>query len=225
SDSFVSESGKTRLLITPPEPLSIIITPGHARRYIRIYTFLADLTRAVSALEKVDLREPRIGVENRRELFYYCSSMLRLVAGTRDHVLTEVDAVWQLFKEDSERVKTIDLAIDAHRRAMKNMMQRTLLDMSNLTTGRTIGVICESCVRFAQAMNSGDDASAIIHYRTFDEHAQLLREKLSVERTNMSARMLLWRIGNSGYVIEEDDVLPSEGTQLPSRSLLTDSGC
>lgn len=41
-------------MISPPEPLSIIITPGHARRYVRIYTFLADLTRAGSALEKVD---------------------------------------------------------------------------------------------------------------------------------------------------------------------------
>uniref|UniRef100_W6NSW0 Spc97 Spc98 domain containing protein n=1 Tax=Haemonchus contortus TaxID=6289 RepID=W6NSW0_HAECO len=221
---FDREYGTTRLLITPPEPLSIIITPGHARRYIRIYTFLADLTRAVSALEKVDLREPRISVDSSRLLFYYCSSMLRLVAGTRDHVLTEVDAVWQLFREDLERMKTIDLAIDAHRRAMKNMMQRTLLDMSNLTTGRTLGVVCESCVRFAQAMNSGDDASAFIHYRTFDEHAQLLREKLSVERTNMSARMLLWRIGSSGYVIEEDEERQEESTLRPSRSILTEFG-
>ncbi|KAK6025882.1 hypothetical protein OSTOST_08204 [Ostertagia ostertagi] len=109
----------------------------------------------------------RVGVENRRLLFYCCLSMLRLVAGTRDHVLTEVDAVLATFQDVTKR---------RFRRAMKNMMQRTLLDMSNLTTGRTIGVICESCVRFAQAMNSGDDASAFIHHRTFDEHAQLLRE-------------------------------------------------
>uniref|UniRef100_A0A183F6R6 GCP_C_terminal domain-containing protein n=1 Tax=Heligmosomoides polygyrus TaxID=6339 RepID=A0A183F6R6_HELPZ len=209
------------LVISPPEPLSIIITPGHARRYVRIYTFLADLTRAGSALEKVDLREPRIGVNGRRMLFYCCCSMLRLVAGIRDHVLTEVDAVWQMFREDLEKVKTIDHAIDAHRRAMKIMMQRTLLDVSHLTTGRTLGVMCESCIRFAQAMNAGDEASAFIHHRTFDEHSQLLREKLSVERTNVSARMLLWRMGSREDPFEEENAIPSE---VPTRSQISDLG-
>ncbi|VDL75546.1 unnamed protein product [Nippostrongylus brasiliensis] len=96
--------GTYRLMITPPEPLSIIITPGHARRYVRIYTFLADLTRAVSALEKVDLREPKVGLGNRRALFYCCILMLRLMAGTRDHVVTELDAAWEVFKVFSMKI-------------------------------------------------------------------------------------------------------------------------
>ncbi|VDN24207.1 unnamed protein product [Cylicostephanus goldi] len=103
---------------------------------------------------------------------------------------------------------------------MKSMMQRTLLDVSNLTTGRTVEVMCESCVRFAQAMNSGDEASAFIHYRQFDEHAQLLREKLSVERTNIYARTLLWRIGNNGelFETEEETTLFDYSSQLLSKA-------
>ncbi|VDM55026.1 unnamed protein product [Angiostrongylus costaricensis] len=176
------ESGTRRLLITPPEPLSVVITAGHARRYVRIYTFLADLTRAVTSLSEVELRETKVSVRNRRKLFAYCSSMLRVVTATRDHVLTELDAVWKLFKiYDLESVNTIDHAINAHRKAMKSMMQRTLLDIGGLTTARTLGVICESCVRFAHAMNAADEASSFIHYTVFEERAQLLRESVFMQ--------------------------------------------
>ncbi|KIH68765.1 hypothetical protein ANCDUO_00896 [Ancylostoma duodenale] len=215
-----TESGTRRILITPPEPLSIIITAGHGRRYAKIYTFLTDLTRAAFALSQVELREHHVSPECSRQLFYCCSTMLRVISGARDHVLAELDSVWQVFLDDLNSVGTIDHAINAHRRAMKSMMQRTLLDVSNLTTGRTVEVMCESCVRFAQAMNAGDESSAFIHYRCFDDHAQLLREKLSVERANIYARTLLWRIGNSGEFLEEEDedAVPDDASQLPSKN-------
>ncbi|KAJ1367233.1 hypothetical protein KIN20_028097 [Parelaphostrongylus tenuis] len=213
------ESGTRRLLITPPEPLSIVITAGHARRYVRMYTFLADLTRAASSLSEVELRETRVSAANRRRLSACCSSMLRVVTGTRDHVLTELDAVWKLFKiYDLENVNTIDHAIDAHRKVMKRMMQRTLLDIGGLTTSRTLGVICESCVRFAHAVNAADEASAFIHYRVFEERAQLLREKLSVEWTNMYARILLWRLDSSGEFMDEEDFYTSDASKMSDRS-------
>ncbi|VDM75981.1 unnamed protein product [Strongylus vulgaris] len=210
------ETGTKRILITPPEPLSIIITSGHGRRYVRIYTFLTDLTRAAFALNGVERRVHSVSPECSRQLFYCCSSMLRVITGARDHMIAELDSVWQEFLS----VNTIDHAINAHRRAMKSMMQRTLLDVSNLTTGRTVEVMCESCVRFAQAMNAGDESSAFIHYRLFDEHAQLLREKLSVERSNIYARTLLWRIGNDGefFETEEEDAFLDYSNQLPSKA-------
>uniref|UniRef100_A0A1I7WNB2 Tr-type G domain-containing protein n=1 Tax=Heterorhabditis bacteriophora TaxID=37862 RepID=A0A1I7WNB2_HETBA len=191
--------GSGELFLSPPEPLSIIITSGHARRYSRIYSVLSDLTKAFNALLEVDLLQPLLSHNSLCLLYFYRTAMERLIGGAREHVLAELASVWEEFETEFEAAKSIEQVINAHRRAMKGMMRRTLLDVHNLTSGRTLEVICACSVRFAQAMSLGDGASAIIHYQTFYEHAQLLCEKLSLERRNSYARVLLWKMDASGW--------------------------